>query len=81
MLKSKILLEAGRVEHLPLTHQQGNYDTANKESPSPEFNLWKSGTTFKPRPIYKIQILQKKKQASESHKEFKVKVLTESSTC
>ena len=81
MLKSKILLETGRVEHLPLIHQQGNYDTANRESPTPEFNLWKSGTTFIPRPIYKIQILQKKKLSSESHEEFKVKVPTESSTC
>lgn len=81
MLKSKILLETGRVEHLPLTHQQSNYDTANKESPSPEFNLWKSSTTFIPRPVYKIQIRKKKKLALESDEELKLKVPTESSTC
>lgn len=80
MLKSEILLETSRVEHVPLAHQQSNSDTATKESPSPEFNLWKSGTTFMPRPIYKVWISQKKIQASESHKEFKVKAPTESST-
>lgn len=69
-MKSKIVIETGRVEHLQLTHQQSSYDTANKASSSSEFHLWKSGTTFIPIPVYKIQILQKKKLLSESQKAF-----------